>query len=389
MKAAFCLENFVPSRGGAEQYVKDLSLLFCREGHEVHIFTMRSLVEEEENLKIHLIPVPSRPKFLRALWFAFSCRNILRRGDFSVVHSFGRTLGMDVFQPLGGSQMAGLIGNLRSIDSAAKRFFKVACYIFSFRRWVYFLIERIQLRQAAVTVAISEMVKNDLVKYTRLGHGEIRIVRNGVDLIKFHPGNRDLFREDLRRRLQLSTEDILILFVAHNFRLKGLRPLLEVMSRLAARRPEISYRLGVLGQGKTSGFRRLARRYGVEKRVLFLGLSKETHPFYAAADVCVHPSFYDPSALVVLEAMASGLPVITTKFCGTSEIISEGREGFVVATPNDIEEMTVRLIELADPARRLQMGVLARAQAEQAPYIRNMRAILGIHNEYCRPRPRT
>lgn len=389
MKVAFCLENLVPSRGGAEQYVKDLSSLFCREEHEVHIFTMRSVVAPEKNLKLHILRVPRRPKFLRALWFALSCRRAVRRDNFAVIHSFGRTLGMDVFQPLGGSQMAGLIGNLRSIDNPLKRFFKVLCYIFSLRRLVYFLIEKLQMRQASLVVAISGMVKKDLIKYTRLGQGKVRIVRNGVDLVKFHPDNRTRYREERRTKLGLKQEDILILFVAHNFRLKGLRPLLFALRKLARRHPEIPFKLGVLGQGKTSTFQRLAEKLGVADRVIFIGLSADTAHYYAAADICVHPSFYDPSALVVLEAMASGIPVITTDFCGTSEIISEGVEGYVVKTPNNVTEMAGRILALSDPAHRREMGIRARARAEKAPYARNMQAILGIHNEYCRPGPRS
>ncbi|HOO77882.1 MAG TPA: glycosyltransferase family 4 protein [bacterium] len=386
MRVAFCIENFVPARGGAEQYVKDLSLLFCREGHEVTVITMRSDVEPEEKLSILRVGIPRRPKFLRTLVFAWKCRSLVRKGDYDVVHSFGRTLGMDVFQPLGGSQMAGLVGNLRSIDNPLKRFFKILCYIFSFRRIAYFIIEKLQMKTARVVVAISGMVKNDVLRYTRLGRGKIRIVRNGVDLERFHPRNRELYRSEVRNGLGLSPDDILILFVAHNFRLKGLRPLLQALAVITETFPEKPFILGVLGEGKKKRFRTLARKWGVEDRVRFIGLKMDTSHYYAAADICVHPSFYDPSALVVLEAMASGIPVITTMFCGTSEIISEGREGYVVNTPNDIADMAEKIMILADPEARRRMGRQARSRAEEAPYVRNMQAILGIHNEYCRPR---
>ena len=110
--------------------------------------------------------------------------------------------------------------------------------------------------------------------------------------------------------------------------------------------------------------------------------------YYAAADISVHPSFYDPSALVVLEAMASGIPVITTTYCGTSEIIEEGREGFVVRTPADISEMADRIMELNDPELRRKMGAAGRHRAEEFPYSRNMEEILDIYDEYTGSYPR-
>jgi len=110
--------------------------------------------------------------------------------------------------------------------------------------------------------------------------------------------------------------------------------------------------------------------------------------YYAAADISVHPSFYDPSALVVLEAMASGIPVITTTYCGTSEIIEEGKEGFIVQTPADIFEMADRIIDLSDSELRRKMGEAGRRRAEDFPYSRNMEEILDIYDEYTGAYPR-
>jgi len=85
--------------------------------------------------------------------------------------------------------------------------------------------------------------------------------------------------------------------------------------------------------------------------------------------------------------MASGLPVITTKFCGTSEIIDEGREGYVIDTPNNIEEISNRIADLADSSQREKMGKLGRLRSEMAPYTRNMQTILGIHDACYSPGP--
>ncbi len=388
MKIAFCIENFITTRGGAEQYVHDLSLLLTERGHEVHIYTMKSRRRSEEQLQIHMVNILSVPRFLRTILFALRCRREVTGRDFDIIHSFGRTWGMDIFQPLGGSQMAGLVGNLRSISNPFRRYLKVLTYILSFRRIAYFLVEKIQIKETKIVIAISAMVKKDLINYCRLSSDKVRIVRNGVDLKRFHPDNREQFRAETRRELGLLDDDIFILFVAHNFRLKGLQTLIMALKHIQEIFPENRFKVGVLGAGKIKQYTEYARKMGVVERIIFVSNSDMPSHYYAAADISVHPSFYDPSALVVLEAMASGIPVITTTCCGTSEIIEEGKEGFVVRTPSDISEMADRIIDLSDPELRREMGAAGRRRAEDFPYSRNMEEILDIYDEYTGSYPR-
>lgn len=382
MKIAFCIENFITTRGGAEQYVHDLSRRLTAERHEVHIFTMSSREASLDNLRVHILQCGHFPRFLKALRFAIRCRRAVRGRGFDIVHSFGRTWGMDVFQPLGGSQMAGLVGNIRSIDNPVCRGIKILSYIFSLRRMAYFFIERVQMKEAKILIAISAMVKGDVVRYCRLPESKVRIVRNGVDLNRFHPRNRELYREETRRSLGLAGDDVMVIFVAHNFRLKGLQALVRALAELERRCPGHPFKIGALGVGKVRQFSALARKLAVGDKIIFIGCEEETPRFYAAADISVHPSYYDPSALVVLEAMASGLPVITTAYCGTSEIIQDGREGYVVPTPADTGLLADRIIRLTDGNLRRRMGQASRRRAEEFPYSRNMQEILDIYDRY-------
>lgn len=382
MKIAFCIENFITTRGGAEQYVHDLSRRLTAGGHQVRIFTMSSREMGADNLRISILHCGPLPRFLKTLCFALRCRKAVRDQGFDIVHSFGRTWGMDVFQPLGGSQLAGLVGNIRSIGSRLGRTVKIAIYFFSLRRLVYFYIEKVQMKEAKIVIAISAMVRRDLIRYCRLPEEKVKIVRNGVDLERFHPRNRQIFRVETRRKLGLEERDVMLIFVAHNFRLKGIQSLLLALAELEKRSPGHFFKAAVLGAGKVKKFAALARRLGVGEKVLFLGYEDDTPRYYAAADISVHPSYYDPSALVVLEAMASGLPVITTAYCGTSEIIAEGTEGYVVPTPEDTGLLADRIRRLEDPELRQRMGEAARRRAEEFPYSRNMQEILDIYDQY-------
>jgi UDP-glucose:(heptosyl)LPS alpha-1,3-glucosyltransferase len=382
MKIAFCIENFMTTRGGAEQYVHDLSRRLSVGPHEVHIFTMSSREEHREGLRTHILKCGPLPRFLKTLCFAVRCRKAVRGQGFDIVHSFGRTWGMDVFQPLGGSQIAGLIGNIRSIDSLPSRVIKILTYICSFRRIIYFYVERVQMQEAKIVIAISAMVKGDLLRYCRLRENKVRIVRNGVDLNRFHPRNRKISREQTRRNLGMAATDVMVIFLAHNFRLKGLQTLIRAMAEMDKSSPGHSFKVVVLGAGKEKQFSALARKLRVADKLLFIGCEEDTPRFYAAADISVHPSYYDPSALVVLEAMASGLPVITTAYCGTSEIIEEGQEGYIVPTPSDTILLSDRIRRLGDRELRRRMGKAARRRAEEFPYSRNMQEILDIYDQY-------
>jgi len=382
VKIAFCIENFITTRGGAEQYVHDLSRRLTAGEHQVHIFTMSSREGNRANLQIHILKCGPLPRFLKTICFAARCRNLVRGKGFDIVHSFGRTWGMDVFQPLGGSQLAGLVGNIRSIDNFFSRAVKILTYFLSLRRMVYFYIEKVQIKEAKIVIAISAMVKGDLVRYCRLPEEKVKIVRNGVDLNRFHPRNRRLFREDTRRQLKLADGDVMVIFVAHNFRLKGLQTLIRALAELERSYPGHPFKIGVLGAGKERQFSALARKLGVEDKLIFMGREEDTPRFYAAADISVHPSYYDPSALVVLEAMASGLPVITTAYCGTSEIIEEGKEGYVVPNPADTVLLAGRIRRLQDRELRRELGQAGRRRAEKFPYSRNMQEILDIYDQY-------
>src|SRR5262249_9132616 len=151
-------------------------------------------------------------------------------------------------------------------------------------------------------------------------------------------------------------------FVAMNYRLKGLEPLLHAVRLLPGDSP---FRLLIAGSPRTDSFERLARRLNVSDRVRFLGYCSDTRNCYFAADFLVHPTFYDPFSLVVLEALACGLPVVTSRYNGASELLNPPREGYVIDDPHDYERLAWCLAQLLDPDRRAQCAQAARRAAQQ------------------------
>src|SRR5262249_35116436 len=157
-----------------------------------------------------------------------------------------------------------------------------------------------------------------------------------------------------RNRLGLEPNDVVGLFVGHNFALKGLKPLMLALgARRAADRTGRSIHLLVCGSGEAGTFKRLAHRLGLQETVHFMGFYPDIRACYCSSDFFVQPTYYDPCSLVVLEALACGLPVITTAQNGASELMTHTREGYVVSSPHAEGELIAALNAMSqDPARR-------------------------------------
>ena len=190
------------------------------------------------------------------------------------------------------------------------------------------------------------------------------MIYNGVDTEFFHPRNK-AFREKIRSRYGLSPQDVVLIFVSHNFRLKGLRYLIQALPLIKKKNGNV--KLLVVGRDNNGPYWRLAKKTGCREDVIFAGGVGDLERYYPSADILVHPTFYDACSLVVLEALASGVPVITTQYNGAGGIISDGKEGFVLEDPTAVETLSEKILYLADPVKLKEVSIAARALAEEYP----------------------
>lgn len=181
---------------------------------------------------------------------------------------------------------------------------------------------------------------------------------NGVDAARFSPTPRFLYREAKRRDLGIGDGDLAVLFVGQGFSRKGLGTLLDALGSLRLR--GLALRLIVVGRGARGPWMARAERLGLGARVVFAGHVVDTDAFYAAADVFALPTFFDPFANATLEAMASGLPVITSRSNGAAEVLRPGVDGLVIDRADDVLGLAEALVSLTDPAVRAAMGERAR-----------------------------
>jgi glycosyltransferase involved in cell wall biosynthesis len=193
-------------------------------------------------------------------------------------------------------------------------------------------------------VALSERVGRDLE--ATFGLRPAAILRNGVELSRFGAGSAPRPGH---------AGSVRALFCAHALTLKGLDRALAAL----AHAPGAT--LTVVGRSGSAPWRKLAEPLGVADRVTWRGPVPDLAPLLAASDVLLYPSRYDPCSLVVLEALAAGVPVIASREDGSSELVGEG--GFVLEDADDAREAGERLEALADPERRRSMSDAARARA--------------------------
>jgi UDP-glucose:(heptosyl)LPS alpha-1,3-glucosyltransferase len=287
------------------------------------------------------------------------------------VHDSGVTVWDGVFQPQTGSALHSL-DQLIATEPPLRRLRAALSPKMGLLRAAMAYLERRQMERARTVVAVSPLVRDLLAARHPQQAGTIRTVINGVDLAGFDPTALTALRPAAREALALGDEPAFLL-AAHNFRLKGLDTALEALAVL--RRQGASARLLVSGAPATEPWLAAVRRLDLDGALTFLGHVEDIRPLYAAADALVHPTRWDACSLVVLEALASGLPIVTTRVNGAAAAIADGREGYLLERPGDAEALAAALTALLDPARRRVMAVSARQAVLSLSLAENYRAI--------------
>lgn len=209
-------------------------------------------------------------------------------------------------------------------------------------------------------IAQSGYMREQILGSYRIPPEHVHVVHNAVDTEEYTPGRRVALREEMRARWNIPAEALCLLFLGHNFRLKGLWQMLEVLPRLGTLDRPVH--LLVAGKGTGDAQRRKARRLvralGLERQVTFAGDVRPSLHAHAAADALLHLSWHDSFGFVSLEAMASGLPVVTTRYVGAAELIRDGESGLIVDPAKD-EAIIAAIRRLADDGFRERVGAAA------------------------------
>lgn len=377
LRVALVRMNYSPY-GGAELYLSRFARVLLQKGVEVHLFSRRWNGEEREGIHLHRVPALTYPRTLRILSFAAFSALALRRNAFDVVHSFERTLRQDIYRAGDGCHREWLLQRARGAPS----WDRVLTAIHPFHRSLL-AVERAIFEGSGTRKVLtnSRRGKEEILRHYRVPEGKVDVLYNGVDLERFHPGNREGLGGPLRRELGIPAEAFLLLFVGSGFERKGLRYAIAALAELKEKRVRPEPRLAVIGKGDSSPYQRLAADLGVSRQVLFLGPRRNLEAYYAAGDLFLLPTLYDPFSNACLEAMASGVPVVTSRSNGASELLEEGRGGEILEDPLDVSSIASSIKNFFDLDRRREAGHEARRVALEFSLADNVEKALGIYRE--------
>ncbi len=313
--------------GGAEAYLRRFADAAIAAGHAIVLFSERW---PEAEWPHELVPIRSdSPRS-----FADAMIEVRPRDDCDFLFSLERIRTCDAYRAGDGVHAAWLERRAK-YEPAWKAWFRR----FSGKHREILALEKELFgpRGARSVIANSVLVRDEIVAQFQYPLEQIQVVHNGVPEFPVAPDAR----QHTRASLGLKEEDFAVLFAGSGWSRKGLRYAIEAMNM--AKLPHAT--LLVAGRGNPRAMPKC-------KQARFLGPVKDIPPLLAAADAFILPTIYDPFSNACLEAMAAGLPVITSAQNGFSEIIKSGLEGEIVVEPNDIFALASALKTWSDPARR-------------------------------------
>ena len=359
MKIAIVRQRYNPY-GGAERFVERALGALAGEGAEVTLITRSWDGAPREGFRqITCDPSYSRlfgGRAARDRSFANCARREMAQGGFDITQSHERIPGCMIFRAGDGVHAAWLDHRARVLTPLQRLSQRWSAY----HRYVL-AAERAMFADPALRAVIcnSQMVADEIARYYAVDRSKLQVIYNGVDTAVFHPGLAAEFRQTMREQAGIARRAPVLLFVGSGFERKGVPQLLQA----AARMRRVETRLVIVGADrKLAAMRALAARLGLAGRVHFTGPLKDVRPWYGAADGFVLPTLYDPCPNAALEALACGLPIVTSTTCGAQEWVRPGKNGWVVDAV-DSAELADRLDDLAalagDPAPRAAARAIA------------------------------
>mgnify|MGYP003575238210 FL=1 len=301
-------------KGGTERDLFQTAQGLRGLGHEVHLFCGEYGVPPPGGVVAHRVPVIPLGRTFRLWSFAWFGQSALKKANWDVVVGFGRLWRQDVLR-CGGGTHRNFLGRLGSDASWRRRLWQnVSIYHRS--------LLAIENRQydpegSRIIIAVSAQVKRDIIAHYSVPAEKIFVLYNGVDKDRFHPARRGEARDKLRNRWKIPFDAPLILFVGSGFRRKGLDRLLSIWK---SPRLDRVFLLVVGADARMAQYQNRADSIA-PGRIIFAGRQEDIENYYAASDGVVLPSLQEAFGNVVVEALASGLPVLVSRNAGASEIL--------------------------------------------------------------------
>jgi UDP-glucose:(heptosyl)LPS alpha-1,3-glucosyltransferase len=312
--------------GGAERFVERAAAALGAQGASISIIARAWDGTPESSRAVQWLRCD--PRYLgrraRDASFARAACALVERERFDLVQSHERIACCDIYRAGDGVHRQWLDYRAR----AGSALVRLALQASPYHRYVL-AAERALFASKRLRAVIcnSRMVRDDIRRHFALAEDKLHVIYNGVDIERFHPDLCAVHRDAQRRALRIAHDEFVYVFVGSGFKRKGVPQLLAAFAQLPQRQ---SARLVIVGKDRHEArMKGAAARLGIADRVVLAGPQRDVAPWYAMADAFVLPTLYDPFPNAALEALACGLPTITTNQCGAAELIERGRNGFI------------------------------------------------------------
>ena len=348
---------------GSSKNVLEVSKHLSKWGHETHIFA--NTWDPIGGVFFHKIPSIQGP---------FS----IREGFTTIYESLkirGNKFGIKISQP--GRYFTPDVAHVRFLEKKAIEYRKSIGEKTPIATKIVSKIEKYNLRKCKKIISMSNHTKEDIINFYGIPSEKIEVVYDGINIEKFNPKNKKKHREEIRNMHKISKNDFVVLFVGNPFERKGLKYLIEAVSFIKE-----DVKILVLGNDDINPYVDMAKKLGVDNEIIYAGFSKEVYKYFNAADIFVFPTLYEPFGLVITEAMASGLPVVTSRIAGASELIDEYKTGFLLNNPKDSKEISEKIeFLLNNPSHMRKIGRNAAKKMKKYTWKKTAKDMLKVFEE--------
>ncbi|MDD3248831.1 MAG: glycosyltransferase family 4 protein [Smithellaceae bacterium] len=339
--------------GGAEQFASELTgKLRDRTQDDFHVLANR-IAPDPGAVRFEKIPVVSFPKWMTTVSFAWFVQNQIRRGNFDLVHSHERIFAADIFTLHG-------VPHRYWVDQVRRKSMSL------YDRATAWVERKLVLEGGCRKfVAVSSLTRDIFLREYPIDPEKVSIIHPGVELSGYRRKNKNEARHAVRSSLGIGENDPVIVFASMNFEIKGLDDIIASLGNL--QKQAGSLKLVVAGKGNARKYQKMAGEAGVAENIVFTGVldREKLMDLYLAGDLYVMLSQFDTFGMVVLEAMAAGLPVMVSSRVGAKDVVVQGENGFVIENPSDHDYVASVLKTMLDEGNRRRMSAAALATASE------------------------
>ncbi len=376
MKLAFCLFRYFPF-GGLQRDFLRIAHECLRRGHTVDVYSMKWEGSPDPLLPLTLIPAKGWQNHTRSQSFVKQLQPYLQQNTYDLIIGFNKMPGLDVYYAADTCYQA----KAREKHGIWYRFMPRYRHLAAYEKSVFSEASHTEI------LLIAKKQQPEFMHYYATPRERFHLLPPGIAKDRLAPVNATDIRKALRQQWSIRDDEWLLLLVGSGFKTKGLDRILSGMASLPTDLKKRTH-LFIIGKDNPTLFLKQAKQLAIDQKVTFLGGRDDVPAFLLAADLLLHPAYFENTGTVLLEAMAAGLPVLTTDSCGYADYIQQAKAGIVLSSPfrqNDFNQTLQKMLLSTERTAWHENGLAFAKTADI--YTMPERAVDVIESLYANSRP--